>query len=106
MVIEWLKIKVDPQWRETYIQKDAEIWNTFLSNYPGFLGKEVWINPEVADEVILVIRWANQAAWDAVPAAELDVIEQQFDRAMGQVPYQLVDGKGYQIRKFPQAGKG
>lgn len=104
MVIEWLKIKVDPQLRETYIQKDAEIWNSFLAKYPGFLGKEVWINPEAADEVILVIRWASQAAWDAVPQPELQVIEQQFDQAMGQGAYAIVEGQGYQIRKFPQPG--
>jgi uncharacterized protein (TIGR03792 family) len=103
MVIEWLKIKVDPKLRESYIQRDAEIWNSFLAKYPGFLGKEVWINPESADEVILVIRWASQDAWDSVPSAELTTIEQQFDQAMGPGSYELVESRGYQIRKFPQS---
>ncbi len=47
MLIELLKFKIAAEMRETCIQKDAEIWTTALAKYPGFLGKEVWINPHV-----------------------------------------------------------
>ena len=57
MVIEWLKIKVASELREKFIAKDAEIWTARLSGYPGFLSKEVWINPEAPTEVVLIIRW-------------------------------------------------
>lgn len=55
MIIEWLKVKVSPELRERYIQKDAELWTAALSSYPGFLSKEVlWIHPENLSEVVLV----------------------------------------------------
>ncbi|WP_425469059.1 TIGR03792 family protein, partial [Pediococcus acidilactici] len=50
MVIEWLKFKVVSN-RERFVQKDAEIWTEALARYPGFLGKEVWLNPKESTEV-------------------------------------------------------
>jgi len=46
MVIEWLEFQVKPEAREKFIQKDQEIWTKFLAKQPGFLGKELWINPD------------------------------------------------------------
>ncbi|MBD1863289.1 MULTISPECIES: TIGR03792 family protein [Trichocoleus] len=102
MVIEWLKIKVAPEMREQYIQKDAEIWTAFLSEYPGFLGKEVWINPDNSTEVILVIRWASREAWKSVPSDRLAAIEQQFAQQLAG-SYPIIEAGEYQVRKFPQS---
>lgn len=56
MVIELLKVKIPPELREKCIQKDAEIWTAALAKYPGFMGKEVWINPNDPTEVVLIIN--------------------------------------------------
>ncbi|GAB1542781.1 hypothetical protein NUACC21_54550 [Scytonema sp. NUACC21] len=101
MVIELLKVKVPPAQREKFIQKDAEIWTTALAKYPGFLGKEVWINPNDAAEVVLIIHWATREQWKAIPQEDLDAIEQKFTQALG-FPQQIVESEEYQVRKFPQ----
>ncbi len=101
MVIELLKVKVPPAQREEYIQKDAEIWTAALAKYPGFLGKEVWINPNEPTEVILVIQWATREDWKAIPANELDAIERRFDQALG-FSSEIIESYEYQVRKFPQ----
>lgn len=101
MVIEWLKIKVPPELREAYIQKDEEIWTTALAKFPGFVGKEVWINPQEPSEVVLVIRWTSREAWKAIPTDSLQETEKRFAAAMpGDYPF-LEQGE-YQVRKFPQ----
>ncbi|QYO67785.1 TIGR03792 family protein [Leptolyngbya sp. 7M] len=101
MEIEWLKVRVAPELREQYVQKDAEIWTTFLSKYPGFLNKEVWISPDNLAEVILVIHWASLDDWKAIPAVELERVEAQFKQAMGNT-YTIVESARYQVRKqFP-----
>jgi uncharacterized protein (TIGR03792 family) len=102
MVIEWLKVRVTPELREQYVQKDAEIWTAALSKYPGFLSKEVWISPDNLAEVVLVIHWESVEQWKAVPAAELERIEAEFKQAMGET-YTLVEGAKYQVRKRFQA---
>ncbi|MEQ9369760.1 MAG: TIGR03792 family protein [Coleofasciculus chthonoplastes F3-SA18-01] len=72
MVIEYLKIRVSPELRETFIQKDAEIWTSMLARCPGFISKEVWIEPETPTEVILIIRWTSREQWKAVPQEQLE----------------------------------
>ncbi|ARV57894.1 cyanobacterial protein, TIGR03792 family [Nostocales cyanobacterium HT-58-2] len=101
MIIELLKVKVPPEQREKYIQKDAEIWTTALAKYPGFLGKEVWINPNDTTEIVLVIHWATRENWKSIPQAELNAIERKFSEALGK-SYPIVESSEYQVRKFPQ----
>lgn len=101
MVIELLKVKVPPEQREKFIQKDAEIWTKALAQYPGFLGKEVWINPDDATEIVFVIRWATREQWKVIPQADLEAIEKKFNQAIG-FSQQLVECSEYQVRKFPQ----
>jgi uncharacterized protein (TIGR03792 family) len=99
MEIEWLKFRVLPELREQFVQQDEEIWTATLSQYPGFLSKEVWINPEDLAELILVIRWESLAAWKAVPADILQQSDQAFAHAMGIETYDMTETGHYQIRK-------
>jgi uncharacterized protein (TIGR03792 family) len=103
MVIEWLKVQVAEALRETFIQKDEAIWTATLARYPGFLGKQVWINPEKPEEVILVIHWADKEAWQSIPADVLEATEKQFVEQMGAGTYKIVEGVEYQVRKFPSS---
>jgi uncharacterized protein (TIGR03792 family) len=102
VVIELLKVKIPPELREKCIQKDAEIWTPALAKYPGFMGKEVWINPNDPTEIVLIIRWQTREHWDAVPKADLQAIALKFDAAMGK-SYRIVESAEYQVRKFPHS---
>ncbi|BAY07353.1 TIGR03792 family protein [Calothrix sp. NIES-2098] len=97
MVIELLKFKISAEMQKTYVQKDAEIWTTALAQYPGFLGKEVWLNPHDSTEIIFVIRWATKEHWQAIPFAELEAVEQNFAAALGDT-YKLVESAEYQVQ--------
>jgi uncharacterized protein (TIGR03792 family) len=99
MEIEWLKFRVAPDRREEFVQKDAEIWTAALSQYPGFISKEVWISPDNLAEVIQVIRWETFEQWQAIPPEDLEQIEARFAEAMGN-SYELLESSRYQVRKF------
>lgn len=99
MVIEWLKVKVPLEKRERYIQKDAEIWTTVLAQYPGFVGKEVWLNPKDDSELVLVIHWQSKEAWKAVPEAVLEEADRRFTEALGE-SFPFIETGEYQVRKF------
>ncbi|MGQ4648584.1 TIGR03792 family protein [Lyngbya aestuarii] len=100
MVIEWLKLRVSPERREEFIQLDAEIWTATLSSCPGFLGKEVWVNPIASMEVVLVIRWASRQQWKAVPPELLAETEQRFVQKFGG-SNEIIEATEFQVRKFP-----
>lgn len=98
MEIEWLKFEVDPELREQFVQKDDEIWTATLSQYPGFLSKEVWISPDNLSEVVLVVHWASFEQWQAIPEEDLQRTEARFNQAMGNT-YKMVGSARYQVRK-------
>ncbi|NJL21302.1 MAG: TIGR03792 family protein [Leptolyngbyaceae cyanobacterium SM1_3_5] len=100
MVIEWLRVRVEPELRELFVQKDHEIWTAGLSQHPGFLSKEVWISPDRFDEVVLVIRWESFESWKSVPAEALARLDAEFNAVMGET-HEIVDAGGYQVRRFP-----
>ncbi|MGB3612464.1 MAG: TIGR03792 family protein [Elainellaceae cyanobacterium] len=99
MVIEWLKFWVDESNRERFVQIDDDIWTQALAQYPGFLGKDIWISHESRTEVIAVIRWETEDAWDSIPRDDLDNFEARFLAAMGPGTYDLRGSKKYFLRK-------
>ncbi|MEM7758977.1 MAG: TIGR03792 family protein [Cyanobacteria bacterium P01_A01_bin.40] len=103
MVIEWLKFNVDSESREQFIQQDEKIWTASLSTYPGFLGKEVWIEPNAPGKVIFTIRWQTREQWKGIPLKDLAKIEQEFSSVMNamNISYKMIESKEFQIRKFP-----
>ncbi len=101
MVIEWLKFQVSPESRDIFIQLDNRIWTSVLAEFPGFLGKEVWISPHTPDEITLIIRWETYEQWKRVPQAILEETEEKFAQKMQNHPYQMIEAKEYQVRKFP-----
>lgn len=98
MEIEWLKVQVNPDLREKFVQKDAEIWTAGLAKYPGFLHKEIWISPNNLTELILVIHWQSFEQWQAIPTEDLKQLEDQFHQAMGNT-YTIIESSRYQVRK-------
>lgn len=102
MVIEWLQFEVVPTAKAIFIEKDDEIYTSFLKGYPGFLGKEIWVSPREETEVIVVVHWQSKDDWMSVPEADLIVVEKQFSSAVGADNYRLIEVREYQVRKFRQ----
>ncbi len=103
MIIEWLKFQVSVKSRDVFIELDRKIWTSVLAQFPGFLGKEVWISPDIPEEIILIIRWQTREQWKAVPLAILEETEQKFAQKMNNHFYRMIEAKEYQVRKFPNA---
>ena len=72
-----------------------------LFRSPGYLGKQVWIDPQILDEVVLVIHWESLEHWQAIPSTFLDEVENKFSEKMGKDNYKMIESRQYQIRKFP-----
>ncbi|BAZ38188.1 hypothetical protein NIES4101_41240 [Calothrix sp. NIES-4101] len=96
MVVELLKFKVPLEQQAEYIQKDAQIWTASLARYPGFLGKEVWIDPNLPEEVTFVIHWATRDDWKAIPEQDLNAISQRFDASLG-FTCEMIESSEYQV---------
>jgi uncharacterized protein (TIGR03792 family) len=87
VVIEFLKFEVKVEKQADFIQKDHEIWTKALSEYPWFIRKEVWINAENPQEIVMVIWMRSRQEWKSIPAEKVNEIQKQFDDAIGQDNY-------------------
>ena len=102
MVIEWLDFRVKPELREKFIKEDERIWTAALAGADGFLGKEIWLDPQSRDRIFLVIRWQTREQWFSVSPELLAETDAKFLSVMGEGSYEMLEGKEYQIRKFPE----
>ncbi len=97
VVIELLKVEVAAAYREKYLQIDREIWTKAIAQFPGFIHKEVWLNPDKPTEIILIIRWRSREEWKSIPVELLAKIERQFALEMGNISHKIVDSMEYQV---------
>lgn len=98
MVIEWLKFRVEARSKE-FIYYDRLIWTDFLSSTSGFLGKEVWLDPNNPEHIILVIRWNTRKEWKSISAEDLKKVTQHFDAVMSRlnIQYESIGFAEYQV---------
>ena len=97
MVIELQKIRVEPEVRDLYLEKDREIWTAGLAREEGFLGKEVWLGEDPEDiEVILVIRWHSHEHWKGMPKERMDDLDRRFREAVPE-GWELVETRSYEV---------
>ena len=93
MVIEWLRFDVPAPSRAAFLKRDAEVWTSGLSRYPGFIGKEIWLEPETGN-LIAVIRWENMSAWKGIPSADL----LGLDAAMADLIMPILESRAYETQ--------
>lgn len=77
-VIEQLTFRVSPGGQRRFIEADSRIWGSALASFPGFLHKEVWLDPQDLELVILTIYWASESHWQAFPAEKIQQLDQQM----------------------------
>ena len=75
MVIEFLSFAIDPVDVDEWVDADERTWTAFLSTQDGFLGKQVWVERDHPGTVHAVIAWRDEAAWQAIPADQLDAVD-------------------------------
>jgi uncharacterized protein (TIGR03792 family) len=98
MMVEWLVFDVAPALQERFIREDEAIWTGMLSQWPGFVSKEIWRRPNRAGELVIAIRWESLAHWKAIPRADLDETERWFQERMGR-GFPILDAGEYEILK-------
>ncbi|AFZ47576.1 hypothetical protein Cyast_1615 [Cyanobacterium stanieri PCC 7202] len=101
MVIEWIKFEVCSSYHGFFLAQDQLIWTNALQRYEGFMDKQVWLNPNHKDEIIFVISWASRELWKGIPPEDLALIDQEFQRAMGDISFRMVESREFNLHQFP-----
>ena len=84
IAVEWLEFQVPRDRQALFVEKDAEIWTSFLAQCSGFLSKEVLVRDSHPDTLFVIVRWASRAQWKAISVELLAETAERFDRALGE----------------------
>jgi uncharacterized protein (TIGR03792 family) len=95
MTVEWLRYHVPRELHEVFLKADAEIWTATLSQQPGFISKQIWLNPTKSNEINFVICWQSKEHWKAIPPSVLQETNKKFVEAVGS--FELIEVLEYNV---------
>jgi uncharacterized protein (TIGR03792 family) len=61
-----------------WLEAEKASWEPWLAKQPGFLDRQLLWDRQ-RQEGTLLIRWASRAQWKAIPAAEVDRVQERFE---------------------------
>ncbi|MCS6960315.1 MAG: TIGR03792 family protein [Pseudanabaenaceae cyanobacterium SKYGB_i_bin29] len=96
ITIEWLEFQVPPGEQAEFIKQDRLIWDKFLRQYPGFLGKEIWVDRQNKSRLIVLVRWHSYQEWKAIPLSKVQAVTEQFHQALGKA-YPIISAHAFQV---------
>jgi uncharacterized protein (TIGR03792 family) len=85
-VVEHLRVKVPAEARQAWLDAERGSWEPWLAQQPGFLGRDLLWDP-VREEGTLLIRWASREQWKAIPLAEVEAVQERFERLARQATH-------------------
>ena len=78
LVIEELRLKVPAQYKEVWLNTEKKIWEPWLSNQDGFLGRQLFWDKE-KEEALILVTWKSKQLWKSIPISEVNVVQENFE---------------------------
>ena len=95
-ITEELRLKVPSEYKDNWIKAEKEVWEPWLANKKGFLGREIFYNKE-KEEALVLVKWANKSLWKSISVKEVNEIQSIFeenvknDLKLDRNPFELID---------------
>ena len=77
-IIEELRLRVPSQYKDNWINAEKEVWEPWLANKKGFLGREIFYNKD-KEEALVLVKWANKSLWKSISVKEVYEIQSIFE---------------------------
>ena len=77
-IIEELRLRVPSQYKDNWINAEKEVWEPWLANKKGFLGREIFYNKD-KEEALVLVKWANKSLWKSISVKEVNKIQSIFE---------------------------
>ncbi len=79
LVIEHLRLHVDEENRQAWLDAEKGSWEQWLATKKGFLGRKLFWDP-LREEAIVMITWSSFSQWKAIPQGEIDAVQERFEQ--------------------------
>ncbi|WP_269617347.1 TIGR03792 family protein [Prochlorococcus marinus] len=78
-IVEHLKLDVPKKFKNAWLKAEEGSWEPWLLKQDGFLGRQLFWDPKV-EEATLLIGWKSKAVWKKIPQAEINLVQQDFEK--------------------------
>ena len=94
-ITEELRLRVPIQYKDNWIKAEKEVWEPWLANKKGFLGREIFYNKE-KEEALVLVKWENKKLWKSISVKEVSKMQSIFeenvknDLKLDRNPFELI----------------
>jgi len=95
IVIEELRLKVPNIYKDIWLDAEKDVWDPWLSDQDGFLGRKIfWDNTR--EEALILVNWKNKELWKSISSEEVNEIQKGFENYVKKAlnldenPFQLI----------------
>jgi len=78
IVIEELRLKVPSEFKEVWLNAEKKIWEPWLSNQDGFLGRQIFWDKE-KEVALILVNWKNKKLWKSISMKEVNEVQKKFE---------------------------
>ncbi len=78
-IIEHLRLHVDDQNRQAWLDAEEGSWEQWLANKRGFVERKLFWDP-LREEGTVMITWASYSQWKAIPKGEIVAVQERFEQ--------------------------
>ncbi len=83
LVIEELRLEIPSKFKEVWLKAEKEVWEPWLSNQDGFLGRQIFWDKE-KEEALILVNWENKKLWKSISIKEVRQIQEKFEENVKQ----------------------
>ena len=81
LITEELRLKVPNDFKDVWLKIEKNVWEPWLSNQDGFLGRQIFWDKK-REEALILVKWKNRVLWKGISIEEVDQIQDQFEQAV------------------------
>ena len=82
-ITEELRLNVPAKYKKVWLLAEKQIWEPWLANQEGFLGRQIFYNEE-KEEALLLVNWESKKLWKNIPIVEINKIQDLFEKNVKQ----------------------
>ncbi len=80
-IIEELRLSVPLKYKETWLKAEEQVWEPWLSNQDGFLGRQIFYNQKTG-EALLLVKWKSRNLWKNISNEEVNKMQRIYEETV------------------------